>query len=120
MPHSTGGLADVRQQVESGKIKWDVMDVLPGDAIQGCQEGLFKNISRHQWELEKVLPIAFSVHTGKTIERNNVSSRIRPPKDPWAKCPWAKGLWAKSPSAANDHQVGQMMRYRDVAWTPYS
>jgi len=48
-----GGLEDVRQQIESGKIKWDVIDVLPMDAIQGCQEGLFRNISSHYKKFPK-------------------------------------------------------------------
>ena len=42
-----GGLGDVRSQVESGNIKWDLIDVLPLDAITGCEEGLFQNISKY-------------------------------------------------------------------------
>jgi putative spermidine/putrescine transport system substrate-binding protein len=40
-----GGLDEVRSQVESGNVKWDIIDVLPNDAINGCDEGLFENIS---------------------------------------------------------------------------
>ncbi len=36
-----GGLDEVRAQVESGQIAWDVMDVLAHDARVGCEEGLF-------------------------------------------------------------------------------
>ncbi len=71
------------RQQETGDAKVGDNGLDPGDEASLAR--MNKNISRHQWELEKVLPIAFSVHTGKTIERNNVSSRIRPPKDPWAK-----------------------------------
>ena len=41
-----GGLGEVRAQVESGSVTWDLVDVLPGDAITGCDEGLFEDISR--------------------------------------------------------------------------
>ena len=40
-----GGLGEVRAQVESGSVTWDLVDVLPGDAITGCDEGLFEDIS---------------------------------------------------------------------------
>ena len=40
-----GGLGEVRAQVESGSVTWDVVDVLPSDAITGCDEGLFEDIS---------------------------------------------------------------------------
>ena len=36
-----GGLAEVREQVRSGEIIWDVVDVLAQDARDGCEEGLF-------------------------------------------------------------------------------
>jgi len=40
-----GGLGEIRAQVESGNIAWDVVDVLPDQAITGCDEGLFEDIS---------------------------------------------------------------------------
>ena len=40
-----GGLGEVRVQVESGNVTWDVVDVLPDQAITGCDEGLFEDIS---------------------------------------------------------------------------
>ena len=40
-----GGLGEVRAQVESGNVTWDLVDVLPADAITGCDEGLFEDIS---------------------------------------------------------------------------
>ena len=33
-----GGLGEVRAQVESGSVTWDIVDVLPSDAITGCDE----------------------------------------------------------------------------------
>ena len=40
-----GGLAEVRAQVESGKVTWDVIDVEVSDAVRGCDDGLFETIS---------------------------------------------------------------------------
>ena len=40
-----GGLGEIRAQVESGNVTWDVVDVLPDQAITGCDEGLFEDIS---------------------------------------------------------------------------
>jgi putative spermidine/putrescine transport system substrate-binding protein len=39
-----GGLAEVRAQVETGKITWDVVDVEVSEAVRGCDEGLFEPI----------------------------------------------------------------------------
>ena len=41
-----GGLAQVRAQVETGNISWDVVDVEAGDNLLGCDEGLFEEIDR--------------------------------------------------------------------------
>ena len=41
-----GGLGEVRAQVESGNITWDIVDVLPSDARVGCDEGLFEELPR--------------------------------------------------------------------------
>ena len=41
-----GGLGEVRTQVESGNIQWDIVDVLPSDARTGCDEGLFEELPR--------------------------------------------------------------------------
>ena len=40
-----GGLGEIRAQVESGNVTWDIVDVLPDQAITGCDEGLFEDIS---------------------------------------------------------------------------
>lgn len=36
-----GGLSELREQVDSGRVAWDVVDVLAHDARVGCEEGLF-------------------------------------------------------------------------------
>ncbi len=45
-----GGLGEVKAQVESGNVKWDVVDILPVDAINGCDEGLFEPLNMASWE----------------------------------------------------------------------
>jgi len=39
-----GGLAQVKAQVESGNVAWDLVDVELSDAIRGCDEGLLEEI----------------------------------------------------------------------------
>jgi putative spermidine/putrescine transport system substrate-binding protein len=39
-----GGIAQIKAQVESGNIKWDLVDLEPGDAARGCDEGLLVEI----------------------------------------------------------------------------
>ena len=41
-----GGLGEVRTQVESGNVQWDIVDVLPDQARIGCDEGLFEELPR--------------------------------------------------------------------------
>jgi putative spermidine/putrescine transport system substrate-binding protein len=45
-----GGLAEIRAQVDSGHITWDIVDVLPSDARAGCDEGLFEELDRSMFE----------------------------------------------------------------------
>ncbi|EBA03170.1 MAG: ABC transporter substrate-binding protein [Paracoccaceae bacterium] len=40
----SGGLAEVKSQVEAGNVTWDLVDVELSDAIRGCDEGLFEEI----------------------------------------------------------------------------
>ncbi|MGB0504688.1 MAG: ABC transporter substrate-binding protein [Pikeienuella sp.] len=40
----SGGLAEVKAQVESGNVTWDLIDVELSDAVRGCDEGLFETI----------------------------------------------------------------------------
>ena len=44
----SGGLSELKAQKESGKIKWDIMDVFAMDTIVGCDEGLF-----HKFDFDK-------------------------------------------------------------------
>ena len=39
-----GGLAQVRAQVETGNVHWDVVDLEFADLVRGCDEGLFELI----------------------------------------------------------------------------
>ena len=45
-----GGLAQIKAQVDSGNIKWDVVDLELSDAVRGCDEGLLERID------PKILP----------------------------------------------------------------
>ena len=36
----SGGLAEVKAQVESGNVTWDVVDLELSEALQGCDEGI--------------------------------------------------------------------------------
>lgn len=71
------------RQKESGEAKVGNNGLNPGDEASLAR--MNKNISRHTWELDKTKPIALAVYTGKTVERNNVSSRLIMPDDPWKK-----------------------------------
>lgn len=39
-----GGLAQIKAQVESGKVVWDLVNVEYSDAVRGCDEGLLEEI----------------------------------------------------------------------------
>ena len=39
-----GGLAQIRAQVETGNVHWDVVDMDMADAVRGCDEGLLEPI----------------------------------------------------------------------------
>jgi len=41
-----GGLDEVRSQVASGNIQWDILDVFSREARIGCEEGLFEELAR--------------------------------------------------------------------------
>ena len=40
----SGGLAQVRAQVDLGKVHWDIVDMEIADAVRGCDEGLLEPI----------------------------------------------------------------------------
>ena len=39
-----GGLAQIRAQVETGSVRWDVVDMEVADATRGCDEGLLEEV----------------------------------------------------------------------------
>jgi putative spermidine/putrescine transport system substrate-binding protein len=39
-----GGIAEVKAQVESGDVVWDVVDMEVGDALQACDQGLLEKL----------------------------------------------------------------------------
>ena len=40
-----GGLAEIRAQVETGNVHWDVVDLEAADAVRGCDEGLLEVVT---------------------------------------------------------------------------
>ena len=46
MEDYNGGLAQIRAQVESGSVFWDVVDLELADGVRGCEEGLFEPLDR--------------------------------------------------------------------------
>ncbi|MEK8025975.1 MAG: hypothetical protein RLY78_1286 [Pseudomonadota bacterium] len=40
-----GGIAQIRAQVQTGSVSWDVVDIQLADAIRACDEGLLEKIS---------------------------------------------------------------------------
>ena len=40
----SGGLAEVKAQVEAGNVTWDIVDVEDAEAILGCDEGLLEEL----------------------------------------------------------------------------
>lgn len=71
----------MNRKKETGSAKVGDNGLDPGDEASLARMG--KNISRHNWEYDKTRPIAFSVYTGKTIKRSNVSNRIEMPGNSW-------------------------------------
>ena len=41
-----GGLGQIRTQVRSGNVTWDIVDVVSSEAQTGCDEGLFEKLDR--------------------------------------------------------------------------
>lgn len=39
-----GGIKQLREQVESGDVSWDVIDLIKSDSIQACEQGLLETI----------------------------------------------------------------------------
>ncbi len=45
-----GGLDEIRRQVASGEVTWDIVDVQSHEARVGCDEGLFEELDRDMFE----------------------------------------------------------------------
>ncbi|MBS9715907.1 extracellular solute-binding protein [Pseudohalocynthiibacter aestuariivivens] len=43
--HYNGGIAEIRDQVESANVIWDVVDLTQADSLRACNEGLLENLS---------------------------------------------------------------------------
>jgi putative spermidine/putrescine transport system substrate-binding protein len=42
--HYDGGVSEIRNQVESANVVWDVVDLTQADSLRACNEGLLENI----------------------------------------------------------------------------
>ena len=70
-----------KEETGSAKVGDNGLD--PGD--EASQSRIYKNLIRHQIELDRVRPFTHAVYTGKTITRNNVQGRLDMPNSPWQK-----------------------------------
>ncbi|PID62329.1 MAG: spermidine/putrescine ABC transporter substrate-binding protein [Gammaproteobacteria bacterium] len=43
--HYDGGLSEIRDQVESANVIWDVVDLTQADSMRACKEGLLEDLS---------------------------------------------------------------------------
>ncbi len=43
--HYNGGIDDIRDQVESANVVWDVVDLTQADSLRACEEGLLEDLS---------------------------------------------------------------------------
>jgi putative spermidine/putrescine transport system substrate-binding protein len=43
--HYNGGISEIRDQVESANVIWDVIDLTQADSLRACKEGLLEDIS---------------------------------------------------------------------------
>ncbi len=46
--HYDGGIGEIRDQVESANVIWDVVDLTQADSLRACEEGLLENIENIQ------------------------------------------------------------------------
>ena len=44
-----GGLAQIKAQVESGNVTWDVVDLEPSDVARACDEGCWRTSTMQCW-----------------------------------------------------------------------
>ena len=43
--HYSGGISEIRDQVESANVTWDVVDLTQADSLRACEEGLLEDLS---------------------------------------------------------------------------
>lgn len=43
--HYNGGINEIRDQVESANVTWDVVDLTQADSLRACEEGLLEDLS---------------------------------------------------------------------------
>ncbi|WP_298852846.1 extracellular solute-binding protein [uncultured Ruegeria sp.] len=43
--HYAGGIEEIRDQVESANVVWDVVDLTQADSLRACEEGLLEDLS---------------------------------------------------------------------------
>lgn len=43
--HYSGGISEIRDQVESANVIWDVVDLTQADLLRACEEGLLEDLS---------------------------------------------------------------------------
>jgi len=43
--HYNGGISEIRDQVESANVVWDVVDLTQADSLRACKEGLLEDLS---------------------------------------------------------------------------
>ena len=43
--HYNGGISEIRDQVESANVVWDVVDLTQADSLRACEEGLLEDLS---------------------------------------------------------------------------
>ena len=43
--HYAGDLEEIRDQVESANVIWDVVDLTQADSLRACEEGLLEDLS---------------------------------------------------------------------------
>ncbi len=84
-----GGIAEVKAQVESGNVAWDVVDMEVGDALRACDEGL----------LEPLDPAAFPAGSDGT----SAAEDFYP--DALTEC-WATSIIFSTVFAYDDSRIG--------------
>ncbi len=72
-----GGLGEIKAQVDSGNIAWDIADVLPSNAITGCDEGLFEDLGA-QGQYDNFIPAADGTSMEDDVAANSIATGDMP------------------------------------------